>query len=127
MSDSFEDQLATAFVAKMAGMTLKTVDDNTVGIPKSGPAVRIDPASFLTVVHEQKKQEQQRQADELNRMAEQMYPLPEPVQFIPPPQILPQSNNQVVLENNVVSSELVDVLKSIDNSIKELVAHFKQS
>jgi hypothetical protein len=125
MSESFEDQLATAFVAKMAGMTLKAVDENTTH--RTGlPAARIDPASFLTVVHEKKKQEQQRQADELNRMAEQMYPLPEPIQPLPqPPQqfiVTPQPEI-----TTATSSELVEVLKSIDSSIKELVNHFKQS
>lgn len=124
MSESFEDQLATAFVAKMAGMTLKSVDDGTTH--RTGAlATRIDPTSFLTVIHEKKKQDQQRQAEELDRIAEQMYPLPEPVQPLPMIQQLqePQNNNI----NTVVSSELVDVLKSIDNSIKELVNHFKQS
>ena len=129
MSESFEDQLATAFVAKMAGMTLKAVDENTTH--RTGlPAARIDPASFLTVVHEKKKQEQQRQADELNRIAEQMYPLPEPIQPLPPLQTqittAPSSELPEVLKFEG-SSELVEVLKSIDGSIKELVNHFKQS
>jgi hypothetical protein len=131
MSESFEDQLATAFVAKMAGMTLKSVDDST--IQRSGaPATRIDPASFLTAIQDRKKQEQQRQADELNKIAEQMYPLPQPIQPLPPieplPPLepLPPSPVQIV-DKSVTTSELVEVLKSIDSSIKELVNHFKQT
>jgi hypothetical protein len=121
MSD-FEDQLATALVAKMAGMTLKSVDESTTH-RVGGPATRIDPTSFLTAIHEKKKQEQQKQSEELNKIAEQMYPLPEPIQPLPhiQPQIVEQQNTAVA------SSELVEVLKSIDSSIKELVNHFKQS
>ena len=128
--ESFEDQLATAFVAKMAGMTLKQVDDSTTH-RAGGLATRIDPASFLTVVQERKKEEKQREIDQLNKMAEQMYPLPEPVQpltplqFTPPQQFInTQENNNVNITN---SSELVDVLKSIDNSLKEFVEYFRVS
>jgi hypothetical protein len=128
MSESFEDQLATAFVAKMAGMTLKQVDDSTTH--RAGvPATRIDPASFLTVVHEKKKQEQQRQAEELNRLAEQMYPLPPPVQLPPlePPKQPIITETPTNISNIVASPEIVDVLKSIDSSIKEFVEYFRVS
>lgn len=124
--ESFEDQLATAFVAKMAGMTLKQVDDST--IQRSGvPATRIDPASFLTVVHEKKKQEQQRQAEELNKLAEQMYPLPPPVQIplVEPLKSIHTETTQNTPTSVVASSEIVDILKSIDSSIKEFVEVFK--
>mgnify|MGYP003335442844 CR=1 FL=1 len=127
MSDSFEDQLATAFVAKMAGMTLKQVDDYTVGIPKSGPATRIDPASFLTAVHQRKKQEQQREAEELNRLAEQMYPLPEPIPLpVDPPQtpLVPAENNNIT--PLVASPEIVDILKSINSSLQEFISVYKE-
>lgn len=121
----FQDQLATALVAKMAGMTLKEVDNSTIQQSSNGPATRIDPTSFLTAVHERKKQEQQRQADELNKMAEQMYPLPQPVQYLPPEPI-PQPQT-VATVTTVASSEIVDILKSIDSSIKEFVEVFKLS
>ena len=126
MQESFEDQLATAFVAKMAGMTLKQVDDSTTH--RAGvPATRIDPASFLTVVHEKKKQEQQRQAEELNRLAEQMYPLPPPIQSLPPePPKPPTPSETTNIPNIVASPEIVDILKSIDCSIKEFVKVYKQ-
>ena len=121
----FQDQLATALVAKMAGMTLKEVDNSTVQQSSSGPATRLDPTSFLTAVHEKKKQEQQRQREELDRMAEQMYPLPATIQSPPPePQqvFIPQVSSPVA---SVASSEIVDILKSIDSSIKEFVEIFK--
>jgi hypothetical protein len=125
----FQDQLATALVAKMAGMTLKEVDNSTVQQSSSGPATRLDPTSFLTAVHEKKKQEQQRQREELDRMAEQMYPLPAPIQSLPPeppPQsqqvFIPQAPSLVA---SVASCEIVDILKSIDSSIKEFVEIFK--
>jgi hypothetical protein len=114
---TFEEQLATALVAKMAGMTLKEVDGSTIQQSSNGPATRIDPASFLTGVQEKKKQEQQKQTEEMNKLAEEMYPLP------PPIQILPQQEPQSTLP--VVSSEIVDILKSIDSSIKEFVEVFK--
>lgn len=126
---SFEDQLATALVAKMAGMTLKEVDNSTVQQSSSGPATRLDPTSFLTVVHERKKQEQQRQREELDKMAEQMYPLPSPIQQLPPeppPQhFIPQATQIQQQLTPVASSEIVDILKSIDSSIKEFVEVFK--
>jgi len=124
----FQDQLATALVAKMAGMTLKEVDNSTVQQSSSGPATRLDPTSFLTAVHERKKQEQQRQTDELNRMAEQMYPLPQPVQYLPPEPIPQQQTIAPVSTpaTTVASSEIVDILKSIDSSIKEFVEIYKK-
>jgi len=119
--ESFEDQLATAFVAKMAGMTLKQVDDSTTH-RTSGPATRIDPASFLTVVQERKREEKQREMDQLK----QMYPLPEPIQPLPqqPIQPVPVAPPTTNITN---TSEIVDVLKSIDNSLKEFVEYFRVS
>jgi hypothetical protein len=129
MSSSFEEQFATALVAKMAGMTLKEVDNSTVQQSSSGPATRLDPTSFLTAVHEKKKQEQQRQREELDRMAEQMYPLPSPIQSLPPEplsqQFIPQATQIPQQVTSVASSEIVDILKSIDSSIKEFVEVFK--
>jgi hypothetical protein len=129
MSGSFEEQFATALVAKMAGMTLKEVDNSTVQQSSSGPATRLDPTSFLTAVHEKKKQEQQRQREELDRMAEQMYPLPSPIQSLPPEslsqQFIPQATQIPQQVTPVDSSEIVDILKSIDSSIKEFVEVFK--
>ena len=129
MSGSFEEQFATALVAKMAGMTLKEVDNSTVQQSSSGPATRLDPTSFLTAVHEKKKQEQQRQREELDRMAEQMYPLPSPIQSLPPEslsqQFIPQATQIPQQVTSVASSEIVDILKSIDSSIKEFVEVFK--
>lgn len=128
---SFEDQFATALVAKMAGMTLKEVDNSTVQQSSSGPATRLDPTSFLTAVHEKKKQEQQRQREELDRMAEQMYPLPSPIQSLPPEPPPPPHPQQAFMPQvsppvtSVASSEIVDILKSIDSSIKEFVEVFK--
>lgn len=123
---SFEDQLATALVAKMAGMTLKEVDNSTVQQSSSGRATRVDPVSFLTVVHEKKKQEQQRQREELDRITEQMYPLPPPVQPLPPEPVpqTPQVSSPPL--TSVASSEIVDILKSIDSSIKEFVEIYKK-
>lgn len=126
MSESFEDQLATAFVAKMAGMTLKQVDDSTTH-RTGGPATRIDPASFLTMVQERKREEKQREMDELNKMAERMYPLPEPVQPPPPQQFIQPTPIAPPTTSVTNTSEIVDVLKSIDNSLKEFVEYFRVS
>lgn len=124
---SFEEQFATALVAKMAGMTLTEVDNSTVQQSSSGRATRLDPTSFLTAVHERKQQEQQRQRQELETMAEQMYPLPPPIQPLPPEptsqQVIPQVSSPVT---SVASSEIVDILKSIDSSIKEFVKTFQK-
>ena len=130
MSDSFEDQLATAFVAKMAGMTLKQVDASTVQQSSAGRATKIDPASFLTSIQQKKKQDQQRQAEEMNKLAEQMYPLPDPVQPLPPIEPLPAQNanqqkNDIPLP--VASTEIVDILRSIDSSFKEFVEIYRKT
>lgn len=117
---SFEDQLATALVAKMAGMTLRQVDETTIQQSSNGPATRIDPVSFLKVAQEKKIQQQQQIADYHNNLAEQLHPLPPPVQPLP---VQPLQAPTSVVE----SSEITDILKSIDSSIKELVKVFKVS
>ena len=71
-----EDELATAMVAKMAGMTLKEVDRQTIQQSSTGPATKIDPKNFITKIQQQAKTEQQKQIEYANRMAEMMHPLP---------------------------------------------------
>ena len=73
---TIEEQLATAIVAKMAGVELQRVDEHTITQSSTGPARRLDPKSFLPGV----QQHQQRQQDAIiaaaNREAEMAYPLP---------------------------------------------------
>jgi len=81
---SFDEQLATAMVAKIFGSELKTVDDSTLQQSSAGPAAKLDPTSFITSIQEQRVHQQQRQVEDANRLAEQMYPLP-PSSSIPEP------------------------------------------
>ena len=72
-----EEQLATAIVAKMAGMTLMDVDKNTLTQPSTGPATRIDPKQFLPGVRQYQQDQQAAMIAQINREAEMMHPLPQ--------------------------------------------------
>jgi hypothetical protein len=86
---TFEEQLATAMVAKLAGSTLKEVDNNTVQQSSSGPAVKLDPVSFITAIKDRQQQQQQAQVQHANDLAAQMYPHVSPVAApMPPPAVL---------------------------------------
>lgn len=85
-----DDQLATALIAKMAGMELKKVDDNTLSQSSTGPATRIDPKQFLPGVQQMQKNQQAATIAQVNREAELLYPLPQSHQP------MPQANVQTV-------------------------------
>lgn len=72
-----EEQLATALVAKMAGMELKKVDDNTISQSSTGPATRIDPKQFLPGLQQMQQNRQAAMIAAANRQAEMMHPLPQ--------------------------------------------------
>lgn len=76
---SIEEQLATAIVAKMAGMELKKVDDSTINQPSTGPATRIDPKQFLPGVQQHQQRQQEIAIAQINRQAEMMHPLPQQI------------------------------------------------
>ena len=78
-----EEQLATAIVAKMAGITLMDVDKNTVTQSSTGPATKIDPKQFLPGVQQMQQDRQAAALAQLNREAEMMHPLPQ--QTMPTP------------------------------------------
>jgi len=78
-----DEQLATALVAKMAGMELKKVDDNTISQSSTGPATRIDPKQFLPGVRQMQQNHQAAMIAAANRQAEMAYPLPESHQPMP--------------------------------------------
>ena len=80
---SIEEQLATAIVAKMAGMELKKVDDNTITQASTGPATKIDPKRFLPGVQQYQQNQQAAALARLNREAEMAHPLPQSVQPMP--------------------------------------------
>jgi hypothetical protein len=73
---TMEEQLATAIVAKMAGMELRKVDENTISQSSTGPATKIDPKSFLPGVQQYQQRQQDAMIQQAQRMAEQMAPLP---------------------------------------------------
>lgn len=92
-----DEQLATALVAKMAGMELKKVDDNTLSQPSTGPATRIDPKQFLPGVQQMQQNQQAAALARLNREAEMMHPLPQPQYALPQShQPMPTANAQTV-------------------------------
>jgi len=81
---TLQEQIAAATIAKIFGSELKSVDENTLQQSSSGPATKLDPASFITAVRERQVQQQQQQVIDANRLAEQLYPLP-PSDYTPPP------------------------------------------
>jgi hypothetical protein len=92
-----EEQLATAIVAKMAGITLMDVDKNTVTQSSTGPATKIDPKQFLPGVQQMQQDRQAAALAQLNREAEMMHPLPQ-AQYQHPQlhQPMPTANVQTV-------------------------------
>jgi hypothetical protein len=78
-----DEQLATALVAKMAGMELKKVDDYTLTQSSTGPATRIDPKHFLPGVQQAQQNHQAAIIAAANREAEMLYPLPQTHQPTP--------------------------------------------
>lgn len=72
-----DEQLATALIAKMAGMELKKVDDYTLTQSSTGPATKIDPKQFLPGVQQMQQDRQAAALAQLNREAELMHPLPQ--------------------------------------------------
>ena len=73
---TIEEQLATAIVAKMAGVELQRVDEHTISQSSSGPATRIDPKSFLPGAQQHQQHQQDAIIAAANREAEMAYPLP---------------------------------------------------
>jgi hypothetical protein len=80
-----EEQLATALVAKMAGMELRNVDETTISQSSTGPATRIDPKKFLPGIQQHQQNQEQRIIEQRNREAMIAHPLPQ--QIINEPQI----------------------------------------
>lgn len=72
-----DEQLATALVAKMAGMELKKVDENTLTQSSAGPATKIDPKKFLPGVQQMQQNQRTAEIAHLNSMAERLHPLPQ--------------------------------------------------
>lgn len=131
---TFEEQLATAIVAKMANMTLRDVDEKTTHTSSSGPATRIDPLKF---VHTQQTQNNvppqhfQRQVEYTNQLAEQLCPLPPPsapiepiTQLQTPPQI---TTPQVFSAVESSSDKVVEILTKIDDTLNKLVNVVEQA
>lgn len=73
---TIEEQLATAIVAKMAGVELQRVDEHTISQSSSGPATKIDPKSFLPGAQQHQQHQQDAIIAAANREAEMAYPLP---------------------------------------------------
>jgi hypothetical protein len=143
-----EEQLAAALVAKMAGMELKKVDDNTLTQSSTGPATRIDPKNFLPGVQQMQQNQQQRMIEELNRQAIMAHPLPQqqmPVQQAPAVQITSQPQlqtftgqdpNQLTFDFIDEATQkkslkqldlIVDYLYSINNKLDKILSRDKHT
>jgi hypothetical protein len=142
-----DEQLATAIVAKMAGMELKKVDDNTLTQSSTGPATRIDPKQFLPGVQQHQQNQQQRIIEDLNRQAMMAHPLPQqplpqqPAQVHAVSQPIPQTftgqdPNQLnfdFLDEATQKKSLkqldliVDYLYSINNKLDKILSRDKHS
>jgi len=143
-----EEQLATALVAKMAGMELKKVDDNTINQSSTGPATRIDPKQFLPGIQQHQQDQQQRMLEQLNREAMMAHPLPpdpinQPQQPVmqtvsqPQPQTFTrQDPNQLTFDFLDEATQkkslkqldlIVDYLYSINNKLDKILSRDKHS
>ena len=131
-----DEQFAAAMMAKLAGSTLKEIDDNTTQQGGStGPALRLDPLSFISTAQNSKVNQQQRLIDEANRLAEQLHPLPPPVAApqAPPSTPAPLFNDlnvpkvQETVHTATASPELIEVLKNISNSLDRFVTVYEKS
>ncbi len=142
-----EEQLATAIVAKMAGMELKKVDEYTLTQSSTGPATRIDPKQFLPGVQQHQQNQQQAMIAAANREAEMAYPLPQSHQPMPTanvqtvstpqPQILTnQDPNQLTFDFLDEATQkkslkqldlIVDYLYSINNKLDKILNRDKHS
>jgi hypothetical protein len=123
--NNFEEQLATALLAKMAGSNLQQIDQQTVQPSSLGPAARIDPTSFLSGIQQQKNEQKRREVERLNQAAEQLHPLPPPVAPLPLIEPLPPISQEP--PSVISSSELLEVLKSIDSSLKTFVKDYQMT
>jgi|LakMenEpi03Aug12_release.lakeMendotaPanAssembly.Ray.scaffolds.fasta_scaffold88209_5 hypothetical protein len=144
---TMEEQLATAIVAKMAGMELKKVDEYTLTQSSTGPATRIDPKQFLPGVQQHQQNQQQAMIAAANREAEMAYPLPQSHQPMPTanvqtvstpqPQILTnQDPNQLTFDFLDEATQkkslkqldlIVDYLYSINNKLDKILNRDKHS
>jgi hypothetical protein len=139
-----EEQLATAIVAKMAGMELKKVDDNTLTQSSTGPATRIDPKSFLPGMQQHQQHQQNLMIQQAQRMAEQMAPLPpDPIQSLPTTQTVSQPQTFTGQDPNQLTFDfldeatqkkslkqldlIVDYLYSINNKLDKILSRDKHS
>lgn len=111
---TFDEQLAAAMVAKLAGSTLREVDQYTIQQASTGPATKINPVSFLTSVTDHQKSKNERIIQQLNREAELAYPLPQSAMSqaisTPQPQIAsaPQPQTFTGHDPNQLTFDFVD-------------------
>ena len=145
---SIEEQLATAIVAKMAGMELKKVDENTITQSSTGPATKIDPKQFLPGVQQFQVNQQQAMIAAANREAELAYPLPQSHQPMPqanvpqtvstpvPQTFTGQDPNQLTFDFLDEATQkkslkqldlIVDYLYSINNKLDKILTRDKHS
>ncbi len=142
-----EDQLAAAFVAKMAGSELAKVDSQTIQQSSTGPATKLDPKTFLTGLQQHQQTKEQQIIQQAQRMAEQMAPLPfDPVNQSPPivqtisqpqPQTFTgQDPNQLTFDFLDEATQkkslkqldlIVDYLYSINNKLDKILSRDKHT
>jgi hypothetical protein len=114
-----DEQLATALVAKMAGMELKKVDDSTLTQSSTGPATRIDPKHFLPGVQQMQQNQQAVMIAAANRAAELAYPLPQQTVSAPIPQTFTGQNPQTQIDPNQLTFDFLDEATT-KKSLKQL-------
>lgn len=146
---TMEEQLATAIVAKMAGMELKNVDASTITQSSTGPATKIDPRTFLPGAQQYQQKQQDARIQQAQRMAEQMAPLPlDPINqpqpavntgttpLLVPANVVAQDPNQLTFDFLDEATQkkslkqldlIVDYLYSINNKLDKVLNRDKHS
>jgi len=120
---TLQEQIAAATIAKIFGSELKSVDESTLQQSSAGLATKLDPASFLTSLQDQRVQQQRQQVNEANRLAEQLYPLPSP-SFAPSLELntQPPSNVQHVQPIVDTAGFTKDDIQSIRSQLEKVNA-----
>jgi hypothetical protein len=125
-----DDDFAAAMMAKLAGSTLKEIDDNTTQrAGNTGPALKLDPLSFISTTGGQsiKQNTQQQLINEANRLAEQLHPLPPLVQAAVPQHVSAPSVHSAPPQPStpVATSELIDTIKTFNTIFDRFVTAYE--
>jgi hypothetical protein len=105
-----EEQLAAALMAKITGNNLQRIDESSVTQGMTAPANRLDPMSFVRQTSPTGPSLQQVQMmEQLNKAAEQMYPLPSDPTSAPVPTVIASMPSPIGVTPTAPASQQIDL------------------